>query len=411
MVTTLRELRERYEAAEAALEAQIPEWDHVAEEQLRAKLRDADDELSLDDSLRERDERRLVDITKQRADLAPRWMPRLFWGSERRESVAKLDDEISEINTRQEGSTERHDLAQAKCDLAEADLALATQYFYECVAASRAASQQLQPQRELLEQMRDRQREVEASALTRGDVRVAFDAMFADDYTPSDSERTLVKIAVYADRWAQPGQSVRDVCQQPASIDAQWREYASIVNDALSFSGRNAVRPLPSTDNESFVAEYIADDEFDDSIYELLEAQGSAQLRPRGGPASSWDDHFIGPAGDDWASGEPPYYLHSLGGDDTWISECWQRKVWLKARAMRQREEAGERVLPVGILKVASPPEVEFCSMVLDPTDPYIRAAAARLSTNYSVNSLLDLVVVETSAAKSAARNVSVQEL
>lgn len=211
-----------------------------------------------------------------------------------------------------------------------------------------------------------------------------YPALGGGDRTPPGS--LLAKVAVYCESYGAPGETVAEVLQASVSpyTTRSW-ELASITNDL------DVVVEATADRADEFDALWTGDvpDGDDASVpmdrhpsYQEYVANGvfAAYGRRTQGPASSLDDHYIGPFGDDWGSGrEPAYDIGPSGTDEEHYEELGQYRLWLVARGLRALEASGQKAIPYGssMVDVDGRLAPEFGYWLLDREDPAIRAAAA----------------------------------
>jgi hypothetical protein len=208
-------------------------------------------------------------------------------------------------------------------------------------------------------------------------------ALGEGDRTPSGS--LLAKAAVYYESYGAPGQTVAEVLQVAVApyTTRSW-ELASITNDLDMIVEATADRE----EELHALRDRDLPDDNDASVpmdrhpsYQEYVANGVFAPYGRGtqGPASSLDDHYIGPFGDDWGDGEPAYDIGPSGTDEEHYEELDQYRLWLVARGLRALEASGQKAIPPGssMVDVDRRLAPEFGYWLLDRQDSAIRAAAA----------------------------------
>lgn len=241
----------------------------------------------------------------------------------------------------------------------------------------------------LLRDIAARTAEVATGAQQRSDIVAALmelhPALGEGDRTLPAS--LLAKVAVYYESYGAPGETVAEVLRAsaPPYTTRAW-EQASITGDLDVAVGATAnweeeaqapgVREEPEgdasvpMDRHPIYQEYVAN-----GIFAAYGQRGGQ------GPASSLDDHYIGPFGDDWARGEPMYDIGPSGTDEEHSEEVGQYHLWLTARGLRALEASGQKAIPPGIYigdaELDGRLTPEFGAQLLDLNDPAILAAAA----------------------------------
>ena len=238
----------------------------------------------------------------------------------------------------------------------------------------------------LLRDIAARTAEVAAAAHGRADIVPAvtgiLPALGQEDTRLTAS--TIEKIAIYQASYAEPGQPVAEVLRAAVTPGTtRYRELASIANDL------GAVLEATADTDEALYALWTSGVDLDapdvpgePSTYQDYVGHGvfAAYGRRSGGLASSFDDHYIGPFGDDWGNGEPAYDIGPSGSDEEHYAELAQYRLWLTARGLRRLEAAGHKAIPHGTNQFTVVDRfltTSFGPWLLDNSDPAIRAAAA----------------------------------
>jgi hypothetical protein len=236
----------------------------------------------------------------------------------------------------------------------------------------------------LLREIAARTSEVAAAAPHRSDIVPALaeilPALRQGSTTLSPS--TLEKIGIYHASYAEPIQTVAEVLHVAVVPGTtRYRELASIANDlgAALEATADAEEALHAWWTSQVEPEAPGLEKGHPTYQEYVEhGVFAAYGRRTHGPASSLDDHYVGPFGDDWANGEPAYDIGPSGTDEEHYSELAQYRLWLLARGLRALEAAGLKAIPHGTAAadVDRLLAADFGPWLLDRDDPAIRAAA-----------------------------------
>jgi hypothetical protein len=209
----------------------------------------------------------------------------------------------------------------------------------------------------LLRDIAARTAEVTAEAQQRPDIVAGlaeiYPALDGRDRTPPSS--LLAKVAVYYESYGALGETVAEVLQASVSpyTTRTW-ELASITNDldvvveatADRAEELDALWPRDVPDGDDASVPMDRHPSYQEYVANGIFAPYGQRTQ---GPASSLDDHYIGPFGDDWANGEPAYDIGPSGTDEEHYEELGQHRLRLVARGLRALEASGQKAIPLAV--------------------------------------------------------------